>query len=357
MPAPSPPRPGLPVAALALWGWGCAERGPLPPESLRLTGEGVEGFVAVEPGSGCTPGVARVGLWGPRWGTPDVVTATVTEPEPGQLWLELPLETGLGEGMGALRLQGGEARVPLGGRGREHEALLRAIPGPPPEHGGAPWLEAFRARITADQADWARGGFRLLDDGALVGELQLRGEEPPWVWVYDATWRTAGPVAAQLGTDGGDLLLAFEVQPRLEEEQALLRINVARRVAVVPLDAHPTPSDRWLTLEPGIVQADERAPRLAQAEEEAGRSEAAWVAAHVPGLARAARQPDGSCATPAEVDPAWPLLLRGYQVDLVTEGAACVVTLEPEVVQHTRRWQGVVGPDGVLDGGLLVLPD
>lgn len=331
----------------------CAPVGPLPAGSVALHADGVEGFVEVVPAAGCEPGRARVGLWGDRWGTPGVVTATVEEPEPGLLWLTFPLETGLGEGEGALRLQGGQAWVPLGGRPGEHDATLRVTPAAPPADGGAAWDRAFRERIRAEQDAWAVGTFRLEDHGALVGEVQLRGEEPPWVRVYDQSWWTANPTLADLGSDGGDLLLAFDVEPRLEEERALLRVNVARRSVVVPQDTHPTPDDRRLDLVPGTTPPDEREARMEWARRAAAAAESAWVAESLPALAAAAARPGGDCATLETLDPIWGLLLRGYAVEISAEGGRCVVGIEPEIAQHNRRWQGRVGPEGVLDGGLL----
>ncbi len=197
------------------------------------------------------------------------------------------------------------------------------------------------------------GTFRLEDDGALVGEVQLRGDEPPWVRVYDQTWWTAAPTLADLGSDGGDLLLAFDVEPQLEEERALLRINVARRSVVVPQDTHPTPDDRHLDLVPGTTTPDEREARMAEARRAAAAAESAWVVETIPALAAAAARPDGDCATLDALDPVWGLLLRGYAVEISPEAGRCVVGIEPEIAQHNRRWQGRLGPEGVLDGGLL----
>lgn len=349
----------LSVCPLASGLWfasACAPAGPLPPGSLALESDDARGFIEVVPSAGCEPGRARIGLWGERWGTPGVVTATVEEPEPGLYWLTFPLETGLGEGEGALRLQGGQARVPLGGRPGEHDATLRATPGVPPADGGAAWDQAFRARIQADQDAWAVGTFRLEDAGALVGEVQLRGDEPPWVRVYDQTWWTGTPTLADLGSDGGDLLLAFDVEPRLEEERALLRINVARREVVVPQDTHPTPEDRRLELVPGTIAPDEREARMAAAQRAAATAEAAWVAETLPSLAAAAARPSGGCATLEALDPIWGLLLRGYAVEIASHNEGCVVAIEPAISQHNRRWQGRVGSDGVIDGGLLPGP-
>jgi hypothetical protein len=339
------------LSAASLAFGGCGGATPMLSESLVLKGKDGEGFVEVESASGCGDGRVRVGVWGEGWGTPGVVTASVEQSESGLFWLSFPIETGLGEGEGALRLQGTDARVPLGGRAGEHEAVLTATPGPLPADLGAAKIAAFRPRIQAEQAAWALGSFRLEEGGVLVGEVQLRGDEKPWVRVYDHTWLTPRPEWAEVGSDGGDLLLGFAVEPQLAEERGLLRINVARKIAVVPQDRLPTPHDRQLDLVAGTVSPDERESRLVAAVDQALQTEEAWLSEQLPGLAVAALGADGACATPDEVDPAWGLLLRGYEIQIVLERGGCVVGVEPELAQHNRRWKGRIGSDGIIEGG------
>lgn len=314
-------------------------------------GEPVRGVIEVVPASGCAESTVRVGLWGPRYGTPGLVTARVEEPEPGLMWLSFVLETGLGEGEAALRLQGGEALLPLGGRRGEFEDRLTARPGSLPTSERDALDAALEARLEQERADWGVGAFRLVDEGDVVGELQLRGDQPPWVWVYDAWWYAPEPQIADLGSEGGDLLFGFPVQPRLDTEEALLRVNVARREAVVPLDATPTEADRRLTLLPGPMDPEARALRMAAAREAAGEAERAWVAATLPQLAAEAATGQG-CAPLEDLDPAWSLLTRGYDVRVVAAPDGCRVGIEPTVPQHRRRFAGVVTASGVVEGGL-----
>ena len=342
----SPPRAleRLRGVACALVTAGCAAGvAPIPPERV-LEGEDAAGFISVERGEGCGDAArTRVGLWGPTWGTPGVVTAEVEEGEGGLFWLTFPLLTGLGEGMASMRLQGSEVVLPLGGRAGEFDAVLVARP---PDAGGHPAtrraeLDAGLAeRLDAEQAAWALGTFQLRDGEQLVGEIQLRGEEPPWVRVYDAFWLTPEPVVAQMASDGGDLLLSFPVEPQLEGELGLLRVNVASRAVVVPQDLRPHPGDRRLELVPGVVQAPERDQAIDAARGGADAAEEALLRERVPLLAAAAGRADGGCRGLDELDPAWSLLLRGYEVQILAEDSGCTVVIEPEAAQHHRRFRG-----------------
>ncbi len=326
-------------------------------ESLPLEGEhalvapGVSGVLIADPGGGCREGGVRIGLWGPSWGTPGVVTAVVEEESPGVVWAWFPLRTGVGEGEAALRVEGGAARLPLGARTGEHDVHLRLAPAPDP---AAVEAEAAAAagRLDAEQAAWDDGRFRIVDGEQVVGEVSLRGpDRAPDVAVYDAVWLSPGLVQAARKDDGGDLLLSFPVEPSLGGEQALLRINVATRAAVVPADALPDPMDRALRLEPGAVGEDERAERIAGAIAASEAAERATLLELLPKLARAAQAPDGRCRGPAEVDPAWSLVLAGYRTRVVADGRRCLVEIEPEVRQHGRRFRGVVGSEGLVEGG------
>lgn len=334
---------------------GCTAESGGPSESLVLQGDGVQGIIEVVEARGCDEQTIRVGLWGPHFGTPGVVSATVETLEPGLSWLHFVMETGLGEGEAALRLQGTEALLPLGGRRGEFEVRLRAEPGVLSSTERGVLDAALEQRLETQRADWAAGAFRLVDAGEVVGELQLRGEEPPWVWVYDAWWLTPEPTVAALGSEGGDLLFGFPVEPRLDTEEALLRVNVANLEAVVPLDARPSAADRHLSLLPGPMDPALRSARIAAAREAAGEAERAWVRSVLPRLAAEATAADG-CRPQEELDEAWTLLTRGYELQLLPQDGGCAVGIEPVVPQHRRRFTGVVDASGVVSGGLRDTP-
>jgi hypothetical protein len=338
------------MLALVILGVGCqADAGGLN-GSWTLLGEDDEvvGLMEAGSGGGCGSASARIGLWGPTWGTPGLVSAEIVAESPTVHWAWFALDTGVGEAEAALRLEGSVATLPLGARRGEHEVHLRVRDGAPMESDWRAAADASAAALAIERAAWAAGDFRLHDGAQLVGEVQLRGEDlPPFVAVYDATWLTPGPVLARRIDEGGDLLLSFPVEPSLGGEQALLRLNVATRSAVVPASAHPDQMDRVLTLIPGVVSPEERSAATEAAREAARAAERAFVHELLPRLAQTARLGPGRCAAPAEVEPSWPLLLAGYRVRVLPVGDGCVVELEPERPQHGREFRGVVGPEGV----------
>lgn len=343
----------MPRWLVLTWGIGLAgcQAESLPLDGrFALTAPGVTGVLEADPGGGCREGAVRIGVWGETWGTPGVVTALVEEESPGVVWAWFPLRTGVGEGEAALRIEGGAARLPLGLRAGEHDIHLRLGDPPEPAEVDAA-AEAARARLDAEQAAWDDGRFRLVDGDAVVGEVSLKGpDRPPEVAVYDAVWLSPGVVEAGRTDDGADLLLSFPVEPSLGGEQALLRVNVPTRAVVVPADALPDPLDRVLRLEPGAVTERERASHIDAAVAASEAAERATMLELLPKLAREAPGPDGRCRGPAEVDAAWELVLAGYRARVVADGDTCAVEIEPDVVQHGRRFRGLVGPEGLREG-------
>jgi hypothetical protein len=341
----------VPVAMGAALLAGCAAE-PLPLDGAwTLSGDGVTGLLRVDAGGGCSEGRAEIGLWGPGFGTPGVVGASLVEESPGEVWAWFPLRTGVGEGEAALRIEGTVGRLPLGARPAEHDVHLRleqGVPAPPEVERLA---SESRARLDAAERAWQAGRFQLLDGEALVGEVQLRGPDAaPLVAVYDETWLSAGLVEADRADEGADLLLAFPVEPSLGGEKALVRINVPTGAVVVPTGEVPDALDRRLRLAPGEVDAATRAGRIEAARAAARETEHAQLLRLLPQLARSARGPDGTCRAPADVDPAWPLLLAGYDARVVPRGDGCLVEVEASPAQHGRRFRGAVDAGGLVEG-------
>lgn len=311
-----------------------------------LVGDGVVGLIRAAEG-GCGGGGPTVGLWGPTWGTDGEVPAEAIEEQPGVVWLWFPLETGLGEGQAALRLEGEQVRLPLGARRGEFDVLLRPTDGLPDG-----LTEAAAAAATAlerERLAWAEGRFLLLDGAEVVGDLQLRGEAPPLIAVYDAGWLTPERVSARRADEGADLLLSFPVEPSFQAEEAQIRVNVPTRDVVVPAGSAPTDLDRRLRLEPGTMDAERRANAIATARERSRALENAETSALAARLARAAASEHG-CLPLSALDPSWALLLRGYRVHIAEASVPgrdlrCVVEIEPEIIQHGRELRGRFGSD------------
>ena len=293
-----------------------------------------------------TDGGCSIGLWGPAWGTPGMVSCTVTVDERGR-WLTFPFETGLGDGAGVLELGEGTARLPLGSRDGEHDLELELVRGelePAVRRGLA---EASEQRVAGWQAAWNDGAFRLQVGDQLVGELRFEGDAVVSVATYDAHWMTEGLVRSGFVARGPDLLVQFPVMPTLQEELGLMLVNVPTGRVVVPAAAEPTKLDRWLELVPGAV-GDEEAVLAARAAADAALAREREVLERLlPGL-----EPEERCEPPSARDG----LLPGYAVRVASEEGGCVLVVEPEPVQHGRRIAARRAVDGTLTWLVRSLP-
>ncbi len=317
----------------------CASSSPLVTEPWVLEGAGVLGQLSA-PGRGCGSEGATVGLWGPTWGTAGQVPLEAVE-EDGVLWLTFPIQTGVGEGIAALRVQGDDVRMPLGARSGEFDLALTREPGVITAEAMEAAEASALAGIQAEQAAWQQGDFLLMDGADAVGEVVLRGDAPPMVSVHDITWLTPDPVVASRADDGGDLLRVFPVEPTLEDEEALIRINVRTRAVVVPSQAVPSPVDRRLQLVAGALSDAERQAAVAAAITSADAAEIAWLEEAGADLARRARR-SGGCAEWSELPGEWRLMLAGYEVSITTLDGDCALEVSPDWSQHRRRFSGVI---------------
>ncbi len=342
--APPPPS-GLPAAG----------RHPLTVPGTAATESAAAGQLVVGADWRGRP-TAKLRLVGPTWMTPGLVTARIESGELGGApvsWLHFPLRTAVGEAEAVLRVQGASALLPLGARPGEHEVALRIGPA-----GALPPVDAgpTEARLADLAAAWGLGRFRLLAPGAgpdategLVGEVLLQGELPPLVAVYDGLWLSPGPVPvpALREDQGGDMVLGFPVEPALQGEQGLLRVNVPTQTVTVPLGPTPDPQERQLILAPGEVSDEERAIARARARRAADLAEQAWLEEVGPRLAAALQAPEGGGCRPLDsLGPDWGLVTAGYELTttVAPEGAGCVLWIEPVVEQHRRRLRAELRP-------------
>jgi len=320
------------------WFLACAIGPPGIDLPLRLEGEGVVAEVTRD--AGCDDGGVRIGLWGERFGTRGHTRADVVPDDDGSVWLHFRVDTGLGEAIAALRIEGNGAVLPLGARPGEGELLLQRVDELSVD------LTTFAGqtaeRVKAEQALWQDGSFVIQSDGSVVGELQFRGDQAPVIGVADAWWFTPRPVEATFETDGADLVITFDVEPSFEGEGAQIRVNVPTRTAVAPLGPVPVQEERRFTVTPGRLSGDERTEMQRLAVTEADALERRYVDDMARRLSAAALQPSGLCAEWNQLKPDWGVMFPGYTVDVLQQGTTCAVELEPTRVQHGRRYQGTI---------------
>ena len=298
------------------------------------------------------PAVVEVGLWGPRFATDGLVPAQA-EVEGNGLWLYFPLRTPSAEGTAALRLEGDTLALPLGARAGEFEQRL-------PLRAGDLDPAAIQAADAAGQeavddraAAFARGDYQLRDaKGAMVGALHLGGDSTV-TFVHPRFITTDGqPQRAAVSVDGADLLLRFAVEPSLQGERGLLRVNLAAGLAVLPVGPAPDPQDILFSLVEGAADPVALAETAATVAERALVDETLWLSERLPRLAMALRRADGSCATIDEIDPAWKMSFSGYTVTPEVVPGGCAVGVQPVVAQHGRRLAAWSDFDGPLMAGV-----
>ncbi|MCB9758514.1 MAG: hypothetical protein H6739_01610 [Alphaproteobacteria bacterium] len=325
----------------------CGRSGPPPaltaPVSATLRSEGIVGALQIDPPD------CRIGIWGPAFATGgDSLVGCEATREEGDVWLYFPLRSGAGEGQAAARLEAQTLVLPLGARSGEFERRLTMEKPPLGAEDRAAAAARSAEAMASAQEGWAAGRFRLMDGERLVGELSLPATAPAEIAVYDASWLTPQVTVAEAAQDGPDIVVRFPVTPSFHGELGMLRINRLTRQVVVPLGPEPTPDDRQLRLDFGAVEEAERQAARDRALMEAGRREqevSVAVAQRIAAEATAA----GACSKESTTWASWGLALQGYRVELADGDGGCVVSLEPELIQHGRRLSARVDPSGVLE--------
>ncbi len=318
----------------------CASTGSGLDTPFTMRGDGV--LVHVEESLSCQGAQTRIGVYGPTWSTEGEVAATVVPDDDGSTWLHFPVNTGLGEAVAALRIEGAGGVIPLGSRPGEFEIQL--------QRAELSVEEIDEARVKAaeslklEQKMWQDGSFLLQSGDETVGEVRFRGDLVPAVSVHDQWWLTPRPVDGKVTADGAELLVEFDAEPSFRGDSALLRINVPSRQVVVPIGKVPVPEERRFVLKPGLLDESERRAAIDLAVKKASEMEEVFVEETARALGRVAHQKDGNCLQLVDVDESWSVLLEGYDVQLMAVDNGCAVGVEPTRSQHGRRYKGVVRP-------------
>ena len=314
---------------------GCGGDDPAPSARLpagvwALEGEGVLGELR---GDSCT-----ISLAGPGWSTAGAAPCEVVV-EGAETWLYAPVISGFGEAVAAARLHDGQLTLPSAGLAGD--LTLTRTPGPADAARLAAALQASQAAQAETALAWERGVFRLHDGGGqLVGALAFEPDGVVNVEVYDTSWMSSGPQRVRLGEDGPLLVVSFPVEPSVEGEAGLLRVNRLNGAVTVATGPTVSPGDRRLHLVGGAVSPAEREAARAQAVTTSLTQEEEVLRALLPEIVGFV----GALGCPAMPPPSVRLWLPGYIIaGEPVEGAgrdgetACVVSVEPSPPQHQRR--------------------
>ena len=306
---------------------------------IALEGDGDQAVVRTEWGwQGPT---TRVGMWAARFGTDGEVLADVEQDPDGSTWLYFAVQTGLGEAVSALRVEGDSGVLPLGERPGEDVLHLRRTA--VDEERLAAARVASTSGLQSSRRAWGDGAFLLQQGARTVGEIRFRGDAPPLVGVYDEWWLTPRPVEASVVARGAELVLGFGVEPSLQGEGGLLRVNVPLETAVAPIGEVPVAEERRFSLVPGHLDEEARAQAIRESITSADGLEDVLVREHAVRLGRAAQRGDG-CAAWDEIRADWDVIFAGYELSIDAVQDGCAVNIETSRRQHGRRYKGRVQP-------------
>ena len=269
-----------------------------------------------------------VSLFAERFRTANRVRAQVEKKE-DILWLYFPIETGRGQGEAALRFQGNEAMLPLGARRGEFEEYFVVQKGTKSDVSAEE--ERSLLSLERERKNWERGSFLIQSGGETLGVL-----EGNTVQVFDLHWFMPEPYSFVPRYEGADMILRFPIEPNFHGEDAMIRINMPLRKAVVPIALDASPLDRQLELEPGLLSSKEKERLMNQAIQEANDLEQKFVQDQVRSIFAGRTCVELVKISFAE-DPIW----KGYTLDwsLLPQND-CALSIEGTPLQHRRRFQG-----------------
>ena len=290
----------------------------------HMTGLSMEGVGYVE-----SDGYrAKIELYTDRFRTNGLVDVEL-EKKDEIWWLYFPLETGKGEGQAALRLQGTEAMLPLGGRRGEFEIFfsLQKI-NTKEEELLRSWKEKSVLSVQKEKEYWRQGQFLFQNEDKTFG---MWGGGT--IMLFDEHWLTPEPTIVSTLFQGADIVLTFPIEPSFHGEGAMLRINVPLRRVSVPIAEMADPMDRQFFLEPGVLSTEQKDQYIAYAVQRSDELEEAFVVEQVRNIFSS-----GTCDELVQQDLNSMALWKGYRLEWeLLPDKNCSLHIEPMPPQHRRR--------------------
>ena len=311
-------------------------------ESWILNGEDLRGWVAAQGRLG------TVFIESEHVVTKGAVPAEVAREE-GVTQVFFELSTGGGPAQAFLKIEGLEARLPLGARAGEFDLVGNIEKRELSETDKSFDLEVILKRIEQESSHWESGHFILYDGEDIVGELGLN--EQPSVSLFSSIWLTPEPQEPTIMSEGGDLLVELSVEPSLQGETALLRVNIPLREVVVPTSLIPSSLDRRFQLRPGTLSEEQRSELKQASIELSNTQEKDWLSQAAPVLLASVDEHCEQFLKPNLLE-----LWLGYSVkaerayiESAEENSkpVCRISFEPNPPQHRRRFKGHFDHNGI----------
>ena len=181
----------------------------------------------------------------------------------GGFWAFFDIETAMDTAHAALRVQGKEARLPLGARRGEFDLIFTVEPSSQgkdiihkivKEEGrkkeqSRPAKKVLVSSTTRDyRKKFSKRG--STSEEKIVGYIDWNTEQ---IDVFDSNWYTSSPQNFAQEVEGGDLLLIFDVEPSFQGEKGLIRCNIITRELTIPSSSIPSSLDRRLYIKPRLL--------------------------------------------------------------------------------------------------------
>lgn len=252
-----------------------------------------------------------------------------------QLWLDVPVNTGVGKATVAIQLTKDEAFIPIDSFGTIWEFTWQSTP--VSDETRRNLVQEAQVKIQKDTLAWSKGAFSMVNqEGDIKGALVFSDDEVR-VFVFDQFWYTPEVQYTSIVEDNGDWLLYFQSEPAFFDEVSILRVHPLQSLVTVPRTNVPTKQDIRYRLEPDPPSFDVLIKLAEEQMTDTNESERQWLQQEGDRLLRGLIRED-ACSTwkPTTLDVT---RLVGYDYKMEWNGV-CEFVVEPTVEQHTRRYSG-----------------
>jgi len=269
----------------------------------------------------------------------------------GGFWAFFDIETAMDTAHAALRVQGKEARLPLGARRGEFDLIFTIEPSSQEKdiiHKIVKEEDQIRkSNLDQQKKFWSLQQHVIIErnpaaDGdiseeKIVGYIDWNMEQ---IDVFDSNWYTSTPQNFAQEVEGGDLLLIFDVEPSFQGEKGLIRCNVITRELTIPSSSIPSSVDRRLYIQAPPLDLDLQKYKK-NAEKEAATLEFQWISDQAKTLYNSLESTCVSWKNQSILD-SW----LGYRFETQKIDSGCQIEVIPDPPQHRRQFEGFIYPDG-----------
>jgi hypothetical protein len=274
----------------------------------------------------------------------------------GGFWAFFDIETAMDTAHAAMRVQGKEARLPLGARRGEFDLIFEIestsvdikkieelIVNETPTRKGNLKMQkdfwALRHHIIVEKKQVNPNSSIPTSEEKIVGYINWDTEQ---IEVFDASWYTPDPQNFTREVEGGDILLSFDIEPSFQGEQGLIRCNIVTREITIPSSSIPSSLDRRLYIKEAPLDLDldldlDLQKHKKDAQKQADKTELKWIEKQAPLLIQSLENTCTSWKNQNILD-SW----LGYRFETKKQPLGCQIQIIPDPPQHRRRFHGVV---------------